>query len=620
MASAQPEQPSPPVAAPESSAPSSDSPGFVFKDGGFLYAEPAERSPTLEDAWRRFADYDKNAGYAQKAFIQQRKWITSLGVASTTLAVLFLVLEVTFDNPSHPVTTFLSAVSLGSLGTLEQVLETILRYIVIVLPIVVTVLLAASIKFNMGANWIMLRSSAETLKKEIYRYRTQVDIYDNSRPESRDVALAQKIKVVGKRVMETQVNQSGLSIYDGELPPPYGAARSRGDDGFSDLTPELYLTYRLEDQFDYYRRKAEKLGRELTRLQWSVYTLGGVGTLLAAVGLEVWVAVSSSFAAALASFLEFKRVETNLISCNTAASDLYDIRSWWRALPEAARHQKANIEALVNSTEQIIQGENASWVQEMRDALAELYGDQEESAVEELESLSSHGTLINVRMDDEAVERIVGDLSVVQHRRKEEAEAAAKAEASAALTSDPMMGDPMMGDPMMGDPMMGMDPGFAATDSGLNGDAPMVEEPWMDSAAPDTGSWGDPTLDASNWNGESTNGSNGSSGTESNGWATEPEWQGADPLASMEPAMEPVMEPIMEPMAEMPGALPEPLPAEGLGEPMLNEPVLNETVSSGELGNAAPELGSEPPLAETAPAPVSESDRQPVAASRYPWQ
>jgi hypothetical protein len=107
---------------------------------------------------------------------------------------------------------------------------------------------------------------------------------------------------------------------------------------------------------------------------------------LAAFGFEIWIAVSSAVATAFASFLEFKRVETNLIAYNTAAADLYDIRAWWRALPETAKAQQSNIETLVNSTESVIQSENAGWVQEMRDALAEIYaeiyGDKEAEEVE----------------------------------------------------------------------------------------------------------------------------------------------------------------------------------------------------------------------------------------------
>jgi hypothetical protein len=397
-ASAHATPPDPPSASPPPSSPSGEP---------SIDRDPYERTPVLEDAWQRFGDYDKNAVIAQRRFIRQRKWIAGLGVASTTMAVLYLVIEVTSGQEGPPLSRFFPSLFSGQLSGPVEFIMGMVSFSVVLLPITVTVLIAASIKFNMGGNWVMLRGSAETLKKEIYRYRAQVDIYSPDAPENREAVLARKIKTVGQHVMETQVNQTGLEIYTGELPPPYGAARSRGDDGFSDITADEYLAYRLEDQFEYYRKKAQRLGRELTQLQWLIYILGGVGTLLAAIGMEVWVAVSSSFAAAFAGFLEFKRVEPNLISCNTAASDLYDLRSWWRALPEAAKQQQPNIEALVNGTEQIIQGENSSWVQEMRDALSELYGDQEQSQAEDLEAMASHGTLINVRDDEDVIQQIL---------------------------------------------------------------------------------------------------------------------------------------------------------------------------------------------------------------------
>jgi hypothetical protein len=337
-----------------------------------LFPKDPSRNPTLEDAWQCFAKYDKNAVKAQKRFILQQKLILGLGVAATTLAVAYSTLDRIAETGNG-----------GWLQPLanERLLQ-IMHGCVIVIPIVLSVLIAGSVKFNMGISWVMLRSSAEALKKEIFRYRLRVGEYfqeegGNSDPrrDSRDVHMARKVKQVSKRLMETQVNQTGLEPYKGQL-PPYAA---EGDDGFSDLTPDEYVAYRVEDQFNYYQKKALRLSRELQRFQWLVYILGGVGTSLAAFGFDVWIAVSSALATSFASFLEFKRVETNLVSCNMAASDIYDIRTWWRALSDSARRQQANIEILVSSTEAVIQSENLGWVQEMRDALSEIYGDKTEA-------------------------------------------------------------------------------------------------------------------------------------------------------------------------------------------------------------------------------------------------
>jgi hypothetical protein len=344
------------------------------------------RNPTLEDAWQCFAKYDKNAVSAQKRFIFQQKLILALGVIATTLAVVYSVLE-NLPESSAPV---------WFQPLLNQYTLNVIHGLVVVAPIILSVLIAGSVKFNMGVSWVMLRSSAEALKKEIFRYRMGVGEYNPTTEELmrlRDVQLARKVKTISKRLMETQVNQTGLEPYKGTLPPLYGTAQ--GDDGFSSLTADQYVTYRVEDQFNYYQKKALKLSRELQHFQWLVYILGGIGTLLAAFGFDVWIAVSSALATALASFLEFKRVETNLIACNTAASDLYDIRTWWRALSEIAKNDSLTIDTLVSSSEAVIQSENAGWVQEMRDALSEIYGEKKESeAVQALLTLGGSSDVL----------------------------------------------------------------------------------------------------------------------------------------------------------------------------------------------------------------------------------
>jgi hypothetical protein len=345
-------------------------------------------SPILEDAWIRFGKYDKNALRAQRRFIWERKLILGLSVAATALAVLYTVLE--SSKWQLPYSTGPS-----SSIDLMQYLLPVLRFCVVTVPIISGALAAFTVKFNMGVNWVMLRSSAEALKKEIYRYRMRVDEYGLNplQAESRDVQLARKLKIISRRLMETQVNQTGLQPYDNKQPPAY--ITNTGDDGFSDLTPEQYVLWRVDDQFSYYQRKSIKFSKEAQRFQLLILVLGIVGALLAAFKLEIWVAVSGAFVTAFTSFLEFKRVESTVIACNRAAADLYDIRTWWRSLSDTEKTQRVNIETLVDSTEAVIQSENAGWVQEMRDALAEIYGKKkEEEAIKSQASDSAEAEAI----------------------------------------------------------------------------------------------------------------------------------------------------------------------------------------------------------------------------------
>jgi hypothetical protein len=335
-------------------------------------SSPAERNVTLEEAWTRFGKYDLNAVKARKRFVRQRKLILGLTVAATTLAVAYSVTERHLKAENFPFSAWVSY---------ENALH-IFHAFVVIAPIALSILIAGSIRFNQGISWIMLRTSAEAIKKEIFCYRMRVADYsdENTKKVSRDMILARKLKMISKRLMETQVNQIGLEHYKGVLPPAFGTDKQ--DDGFSDLNSEDYIRWRVENQFNYYQKKAFLLGKELQQFQWLVFILGGLGTLLAAFGFDVWIAVSSAFAAAFTGFLEFKRVETNVIACNLSAADLYDIRIWWHALSPTARTQQANIETLVSSTEAVLQTENAGWLQEMREALAEIYREKKEAGGE----------------------------------------------------------------------------------------------------------------------------------------------------------------------------------------------------------------------------------------------
>ncbi len=94
------------------------------------------------------------------------------------------------------------------------------------------------------------------------------------------------------------------------------------------------------------------------------------------------IAVSNALAAAFTSYLEFKRVDTNVVACNMSAADLYDIRVWWHSLSPEARKLQTNVEILVSSTEAVLQTENSGWLQEMREALSEIYGEKKDSKSE----------------------------------------------------------------------------------------------------------------------------------------------------------------------------------------------------------------------------------------------
>ena len=380
-----------------------------------------------------FETYDSSAINAQKRFIFLRLLILRLSVLVTLLAVL----QSEFKHYQNEVDmTLWLRQYVSFIPNVHQLIEDGLNFLVILAPISVSILLAGTVKFGRGVNWILLRSSAETIKQEIYRYRTQVGDYRD--PATRDINFAEEIKNLNERLMKTQVNQASLTwnslqknkgkrvqkpnflfiiIYGfwkflnklrqrtiniffnfidkhfknklwfrfirrqlrDSRPKKLSVVNEVKDDFYSVLKPEQYLRVRLIEQLNWYRRKTLDLDKKWQRRQWFIYFLGGVGTFLAAIKWDVWIAVSNAVAASILSFLEFQRLDSTLTGYNQTATNLENIVCWWHALTEKEKNDPKNIEKLVENSEKVIRSETTGWVQEMKDAMADLYKIDEEA-------------------------------------------------------------------------------------------------------------------------------------------------------------------------------------------------------------------------------------------------
>ena len=314
-----------------------------------------EGGSVLKLAWERFALYDENAKGQQKGSNKLQVAILAIGVLGTLLALTQSTLR--------------TASVADKLTWLDQALH----YVIVIIPITLAILVSATNRFKQGDKWILLRAGAEATKREIYRFRARAGIYRNSERArtSCEAKLSSKVQSISRRLMQTEVNLSALHPYEGPIPPEmYGAEAE--DDGLSFLTPDRYITIRLADQLNYYRGKTVKLDRQLKLLQWLAYIIGGVGTFLAAVGLELWIALTTALVAACTTFLEYRQVENTLRNYNQAATDLANLRGWWTTLSPEEQEDLDKVNRLVMNTESVLQRELGGWVESMEDALADL--------------------------------------------------------------------------------------------------------------------------------------------------------------------------------------------------------------------------------------------------------
>ncbi|HJQ24259.1 MAG TPA: DUF4231 domain-containing protein [Blastocatellia bacterium] len=304
----------------------------------------------LMQAWEVFADYDLNASLQERRFSGLQIAILIFGLVGTALAI---------GKQVYP--TAESGVNYWVHKILYQVL--------ILVPILLTVLITVLNRFKQGNKWLLLRAGAEAIKREIYRYRARSNPYDKEQAEQ---VLSQRVEDITRRTMRTEVNLSALVPYDKKLgyPPRYTACEQ--DDGFTYLSPDRYVDVRLGDQCSYYQRGAVRLERRLKLIYWLTFVIGGIGTYLAAIGQQLWIALTTAIVAALGTYLGYRQTENTLMKYNQAATDLANIKAWWNALPADEQAKQTNINSLVAHTEQVLQSELDGWVQQMQNALSEL--------------------------------------------------------------------------------------------------------------------------------------------------------------------------------------------------------------------------------------------------------
>jgi hypothetical protein len=312
-----------------------------------------QEEPVLKDAWQRFATYDGLAIRLRRMFTRFQASILVLGVVATLLALI--------DN---------------------RLKAPALHWAVIVVPILASVLIAVAGRRAVGQRWVMLRAAAESIKAEIYEYRTPEIIpargHTPASGRTRQQRLAAQLDVIETRLMQTEASSGPLIPYQGPLPPQmYGAGRD--DDGLSPLSPDRYLRIRVADQLTYFHDRISGLNRRRNLLQSLAIASGAAGAILAAAKLEVWIGLTAGASAAALAYLGYLQVDNTIVTYNQTASRLAALEREWRAMPPEEQNETA-FKHLVSSCEAALATELSGWVQQMNDTMEDIRRSQKSAA------------------------------------------------------------------------------------------------------------------------------------------------------------------------------------------------------------------------------------------------
>ena len=309
-------------------------------------------SDVLRSAWKRYTELDMNSKQLQNRFINARRWIAILGVIATLLA---LVTDQYSDQLAPPIAN-------------------LLRYMLIAVPIIISVLSAFANKFIGSTDWLILRAAAEEVLKEIYLYRT---VYQKN--PNRDEYLTKRLTTILRRTYKGLGGKLIIEPYKGKLPRDYDPKNPYSDPGFNDLDCDQYLSYRLIDQRNWHRNRITQLQRERMRIQLGILLMGGFGAFLAALGgpFVTWVALTAAIASALTGWEELRNLERTIVIYSRVILELTILRDEWESIPPEERTDEA-FYSLVTQAESVLWNQNQQYVSSMQESIASVEGDDKE--------------------------------------------------------------------------------------------------------------------------------------------------------------------------------------------------------------------------------------------------
>jgi hypothetical protein len=268
-----------------------------------------------------------------------------------------------------------------------------LHWSVVVLPILVSVLMALANRRAAGNRWVLLRAAAESIKSELYRYRTRTTPYGDA--ATRNAELTGRVERTVEHLMQTGVSSGPVDPYWGQMPPSmYGA--SADDDGIGELDADAYLKLRVGNQLDYYRDRTRGLNRRRGRLQFLAIAAGGAGSILAAAGVEIWIGLTTAISAAAVAYVGDLRVDSTIVAYNQAASRLEALRDRWTALAPELRPKA--FDRLVADAEDVLLTELGGWVEQMNESIRK----RMEAQAAEAHKIDPNGTAAQLTGRDRA--------------------------------------------------------------------------------------------------------------------------------------------------------------------------------------------------------------------------
>lgn len=231
----------------------------------------------------------------------------------------------------------------------------------LILPILVAIITSVDNELGYGMKAALLSAAAESVKSEIFKYRTCVGDYSASF-FARNAQLAEAIDGIYVSLMSTEVSALGgfeeKAEMDGAVVMSHVSSSEMAfapdDDFYSQLTPEDYVAHRLESLKGRYKRVASHAETWEHRLNVPLYILQGISMGFALVDrYQVFVVVTTALTSAVVAVKESSKFADKLFVYNRSLAALTGILTWWRSLSAIEKANPQKFAKLVEDVESI---------------------------------------------------------------------------------------------------------------------------------------------------------------------------------------------------------------------------------------------------------------------------
>ena len=321
--------------------------------------ETENKTPILEVAWRKFAQYDDASVKRTSSFIRLRRSILVFGVLATLLSILVTIYPNEFP-------------ALGSFA---------LKILLVASPIIASVLAAIGNEYYSSGDWLVARAGAEEILKEIYIYRTIL----RDSPKRREW-LEKRLAKIQRSVYRGMNGELVMETFKGTLPPAprFNPGAPNCDDGYTDLSGDEYFKYRLENELRWHEKKIILKQRERFIMQALIYTSGALGAIIAAIAtfgdvtssIAIWVALTASLTGAFSVWQQLKNLELVVKNYSKVIMELGIISDHWLNL-EAEERTQTEVNKMVRATEDMLWSRNVEYIKSMQEALKDTSLDEE---------------------------------------------------------------------------------------------------------------------------------------------------------------------------------------------------------------------------------------------------